>query len=62
MSLSVITSNTCCIAFVLFRTPNIDDLYISAAFSSLSSGVEVSVALDDSSASPSTVQRVNEIR
>ena len=38
--------------------PKIDDLYISAAFSSLSSGVEASVATGDSSASPSMVLRV----
>ena len=52
---------TCCIAFVLFRMPKIDDLYMSAAFSSLSSGVEASVATGDSSASPSTVLRVADL-
>ena len=52
---------TCCIAFVLFRMPKIDDLYISAAFSSLSSGVEASVAAGDSSASHSTVHRVADL-
>ena len=58
---SVIMYFTCCIAFVLFRKPKIDDLYMSAAFSSLSSGVEASVATGDSSASPSTVLRVADL-
>ena len=53
---------TCCIAFVLFRMPKIDDLYMSAAFSSLSSGVEASVAAGDSSASHSTVLRAADLR
>ena len=59
---SVIMDFTCCIAFVLFRMPKIDDLYISAALSSLSSGVVSSVAMDDSSASHSTVLRVADLR
>ena len=58
---SVVMYFTCCIAFVLFRMPKIDDLYMSAAFSSLSSGVEASVAASDSSASHSTVHRVADL-
>ncbi len=59
---SVALYYTCCIAFVLFRMPKIDDLYISAALSSLSSGVVSSMAMDDSSASHWTVVRVADLR